>query len=77
MAMQKALAAEFVTVEKNGVKVVMSGDQKIQKFEIDGENNKEAVDALNDVLKEVQKIAAKKMSDQMGGIGGLLSNLGQ
>lgn len=77
MAMQKVLAEEIITRENGDVKVVISCDQKVHKVEINGENNKEAVDALNDALKEVQKIAAKKMSDQMGGIGGLLSNLGQ
>ena len=32
MKMQQALAQEEVVVEKNGVKVVMSGDQKIKSL---------------------------------------------
>ncbi|MBI2036432.1 YbaB/EbfC family nucleoid-associated protein, partial [Candidatus Microgenomates bacterium] len=33
MEIQKQLQAEEITVEKNGVKVVISGDQKIRELE--------------------------------------------
>lgn len=72
MAMQKALAQEFVTIEKNGVKVVMSGDQKVQKIEIDGTENRNVSEAVNEAIKESQKIAAKKIQEMGGGLGGLL-----
>lgn len=76
MAMQKALAQQFVTTQKGNVKVVMSCDQKIHKVEIDGENQDDVVNALNEALQESQKVAAKKMSEQMGGLGGMLGGLG-
>ena len=76
MQMQKALAQEFVTQEKGNVRVVLSCDQKVHKVEIDGENQDKIVDVLNDALKESQKVAAKKMSENMGGLGGLLGGLG-
>ncbi len=72
MAMQKALAQEFITVEENGIKIVMSGDQKVHKIEIDGEENKHLVDAMNKALQESQKVAAKKLQEMGGGLGGLL-----
>ncbi|OGY11596.1 MAG: hypothetical protein A3F61_01725 [Candidatus Blackburnbacteria bacterium RIFCSPHIGHO2_12_FULL_41_13b] len=72
MAMQKALAQEFVTIEKNGIKVVMSGDQKVQKIEIDGAENRNISEAVNEAIKESQKIAAKKIQEMGGGLGGLL-----
>lgn len=75
--MQKALASEFVTVEKNGVKVVMSGDQKVQKVEIDGERNDNVAEAVNEAVKESQKVAAKKIQEMGGGLQGLLGGLGQ
>lgn len=77
MAMQKALAQEFVTVEKNGIKVVMSGDQKVQKVEIDGERNDNVAEAVNEAVKESQKVAAKKIQEMGGGLQGLLGGLGQ
>lgn len=70
MAMQKALAQEFVTVEKNGVRVRMSGDQKVQKIEIEGEENDRVAEAINEAIKESQKVAAKKIQE-IGGLGGL------
>lgn len=72
MAMQKALAQEFVTVEKNGVKVVMSGDQKAHRIEIDGQENERVTEAVNEAVKEAQKVAAKKIQEMGGGLGGLL-----
>lgn len=77
MQMQKALAQEFVTQEKGNVRVVLSCDQKVHKVEIDGENQGKIVEVLNDALKESQKVAAKKMSENMGGLGGLLGGLGR
>jgi DNA-binding protein YbaB len=75
MAMQKALSQQFVTVEKGNVKVVLSCDQKVHKVEIDGENQEDVVNALNDAIKDSQKEAAKKLQE-MGGLGGLGSMLG-
>lgn len=72
MAMQKALAQETITVEKNGVKVVMSGDQKVQRLEINGEEQDNVASVLNDALKESQKVAAKKLQEMGGGLSGLL-----
>lgn len=71
MAMQRALAQEFVNVEKNGVKIVMSGDQKVQRIEIEGEENTQVAEAVNEAIKESQKIAAKKVQEMGGGLGGL------
>ncbi len=72
MAMQKALAQEFINVEEKGIKVVMSGDQKVHKIEIDGDENRDLVNALNKALKESQKVAAKKLQEMGGGLRGLL-----
>lgn len=76
MAMQKALSQEFVNLEENGIKIVMSGDQKVHKIEVDGEENRDLVEIINKALKESQKIAAKKMQE-MGGFGGLGKMFGQ
>lgn len=72
MAMQKVLAQEFVNIEKNGIKIVMSGDQKVHKVEIDGEEQRNLVDAFNEAIKESQKVAAKKVQEMGGGLSGLL-----
>ena len=77
MAMQKALEQETVKVERNGVKVVMTGNQKIVKLEIDGEEKKDVSDVINDALKESQKVAAKKLQEMGGGLSGMLSGMGK
>lgn len=77
LAMQKALEQETVTVERNGVKVVMTGNQKIVKLEVDGEDKRNISDAINDALKESQKVAAKKLQEMGGGLSGLLGGMGK
>ncbi|KKS47542.1 hypothetical protein A2968_00530 [Candidatus Gottesmanbacteria bacterium RIFCSPLOWO2_01_FULL_42_22] len=72
MKMQQALAQEEVVVEKNGVKVVMSGDQKIKSLEIDGQEHHRAKDAIAEAIKKSQEIAAKKLTEISGGLQGLM-----
>jgi len=70
--LQKALAKEEIEYEDKGVKVVVTGDQKVKTLEIEGEENQRVVDILNKALKKSQKVAAKKMQQMGGGLTGLL-----
>lgn len=70
--MQQVLSAEEVTVERNGVKVVMSGDQKIKILIIDGAEDWRVKEALSEAIKKSQEIAAKKLTEMSGGLQGLL-----
>ncbi len=72
MKMQQMLAAEEVIVEKNGVKVVMTGDQKIKEILIDGQEDWRVKEALSEAIKKSQEIAAKKLTEMNGGLQGLL-----
>ncbi len=72
MQIQKALQAEQVTVEKNGVTVVMSGDQKLIDLASNGRSDNDVKDCINEAIKKSQEIAAKKLSQMGGGLGGLL-----
>ncbi len=70
MEVQKRLGAIKITVEHKGVIVVMTGDQKV--VSISGENNLEKVtEAVNEALKQSQKVAAEEMKDLMGGMPGM------
>jgi nucleoid-associated protein EbfC len=60
-AMQQALAQEEVVVEKNGVKIVMSGDQKVKVIEVDGVLENRIGDAFAEAVKKTQEIAARKL----------------
>ncbi len=72
MQIQKQLQAEEVDVEKNGVHIVISGDQKIRVLESNGRSDNDILDAVNEAIKKSQEVAAKKLSQMGGGLGGLL-----
>lgn len=59
--MQDALQKETVTVDKNGVKVVLRGDQQVQEVEIDGIVENRVADAINEAVRKTQEIAARKL----------------
>ena len=77
MQIQKQLQEEKIEMDENGVHVVISGDQKIQLLEIDGAQNLRVLEVLNKALKKSQEVAAKKMQEMSGGLGGLLKGMGQ
>lgn len=59
--MQQALQQEQVVIEKNGVKVVLRGDQRIESVEVDGIVENRIADAINEAIKKTQELAAKKL----------------
>lgn len=61
--MQRELQNQEITVEQNGVKVVMRGDQKIIKIEIDGVEENRIAEAINEAVKKSQEEAAKKLME--------------
>jgi DNA-binding protein YbaB len=70
--MQNVLSGESATVEKNGVSVTMNGNLEITNLVIPetlvGLQAANATrEAVNEVVKKVQKIIAQKMQD-MGGL---------
>lgn len=75
--MQKVLAQEKVEINENGVHIIITGDQKIQLFEIQGVRNDLVQDKLNKAIKQSQELAAKKLQSMSGGLGGLKGLLGQ
>jgi DNA-binding protein YbaB len=73
--LQKELEKIKHTEEFKGVRVRVSGDQKVEYIEIDGVENEHLAEAINKALKNVQKKSAKRMMEMGGGISGLLGNL--
>ncbi|OGM15308.1 hypothetical protein A2V56_03620 [Candidatus Woesebacteria bacterium RBG_19FT_COMBO_42_9] len=77
MGLQKELDQIIETYENRGVKVKVTGSQKVDYIEIDGEERSDIKDAINEAMKRVQKEAAKKMLEMGGGLSGLLGKMGQ
>lgn len=68
MEVQKRLSGIKITVEHKGVTVIMTADQKV--VSIEGSNDLDKVtEAVNEALKQSQKVAAEEMKSLMGGMG--------
>ncbi|MEK7112670.1 MAG: YbaB/EbfC family nucleoid-associated protein [Patescibacteria group bacterium] len=76
LELQKELEKIRESEERGGMKVVVTGDQKVAYIEIDGEERKDLVELINSAMKKVQKEAAKKMMEMGGGLSGLLGKMG-
>lgn len=68
MEVQKKLAGIKITVEHRGVMVIMTADQKVVSISGDSDFNK-ITEAVNEALKQSQKVAADEMKPMMGGLG--------
>jgi DNA-binding protein YbaB len=75
MELQKELEKIKESAEKGGMRVVVTGDQKVSYIEIDGQDRSDLVDLINEAMKKVQKEAAKKMLEMGGGLSGLLGKM--
>jgi DNA-binding protein YbaB len=65
--LKNSLKSEFSEVEKEGVKVKVNGEMKIQEIEISSELTKKKqeellVSCINDALRKMQMKAVQKMS---------------
>ena len=63
---KKQLEQIYVSSEKNDMSVLIRGDKKIEKLVVDGEENKELKDFLNESFKEIDKKVEKQMRGQLG-----------
>jgi len=72
LRIQKELASEKVEIDEGDIKVIISGDQKIQELQINGEDQSHLLDVLNKAIKRSQEVAARKVQSMSGGLSGLL-----
>jgi hypothetical protein len=72
--LQDQMAAITESVEKDGLRVKVSADQKVVYIERNGEKLDDVVELINDAFKKVQKKAMMEMM-QNDGLSGLLEKL--
>ncbi len=72
MQMQKNLSGQQITIEENGVRIVITGDQRIVELSIQGISNEVLNDVLNKAIRKSQELAAKELMNISGGMGGML-----
>ncbi len=72
---QGALKNEKVENEKNGVKILMNGKLEVEDVQLNpdlslAEQEKAVQDCINDAMKKMQMVVARKMQSMgMGGFG--------
>ncbi len=71
MQMQKNLSGQTITVEENGVRIVITGDQRIQELSIQGISNDVLNEVINKAIRKSQEMAAKELMNVSGGAGGM------
>ena len=59
--MQAALQKEEVTIDKNGVHIVMRGDQQILEISVDGIIENRIAEAISEAVRKTQELAARKL----------------
>lgn len=73
---QQQLSQERVEIVKQTskglLKIVLSGDQKVMEISYDGVRDMELEKALSDVVYKSQMVAASKLQQMSGGLGGLM-----
>jgi hypothetical protein len=74
--MQDELSKEEIKVEEGDIVVVITGDQKIKHFSVQGISSDDAVKVLNKAIQQSQQLAAKKLQSMSGGLGGLMGKMG-
>lgn len=60
---------------ENGVRVVVTGDQKIKILEIDGMADNRVPEVINKAIKKSQQVAAKKLQEMSGGLTGMMKGM--
>ena len=76
-AIKEKLAKTHIEAELNGIKITISGEQKVIKVEIIDESllsdkaklEKHLLEAFNIGVKKAQEVAAANMKDIMGSLG--------
>jgi len=77
MQIQRQLEAEEINIEKNGVNIVITGNQKIKSLESNDRSDNDIKEAVNEAIKKSQEVAAKSLSSMSGGLKGFLGGMGQ
>ncbi|MBI2420791.1 MAG: YbaB/EbfC family nucleoid-associated protein [Candidatus Levybacteria bacterium] len=72
MQIKKKLEVIETEIEKNGVKVVITGDQRIKDLHSNGRSDNDIKEAVNEAFKKSQEASAKELAQMEGGLSALL-----
>lgn len=63
--LRKAIEAEVIEVEENGVKITIGGDLKIKKISVDNAEDSVLKDAINNAIRKAQELQVLKMKEMV------------
>lgn len=63
--LRKAVEAEVVEVEENGIKITIGGDLKVKKISLNNSENDGLKDAINNAIRKAQELQVLKMKEMV------------
>jgi len=63
--LRKAIEAETVEVEENGIKITIGGDLKIKKISANNAEDNMLKDAINSAIRKAQELQVSKMKEMV------------
>ncbi len=63
--LRKAIEAEVIEVEENGIKITIGGDLKIKKISVNDAENRVLKDAINNAIRKTQELQVLKMKEMV------------
>ncbi len=72
MQIQRELSLIEMSVEKNGVVILIDGAQNVKSIQTNNRSDDDIREAVNEAIKKSQQEAAKKLAQMQGGLAGLL-----
>ena len=63
--LQKAIEAETIEIEENGIKIIMGGDLKVKKIIINNSEHEILKNAINMAIRKAQEMMVTKMREMV------------
>lgn len=67
--LQRKIVSKKIEHEADGVKVIVTGEGKVKRIEVDGEELDRVSKVVNEAISQAQKWAANEMQGMMGELG--------
>lgn len=61
--LRKAIEAEVIEIEENGIKITIGGDLKIKKISVNNAEDSILRDAINNAIRKAQELQVLKMKE--------------
>lgn len=63
--LRKAIEAEVIKIEENGIKITIGGDLKIKKISVNNAEDSILRDAINNAIRKAQELQVLKMKEMV------------